>query len=148
MLVSASGGTDVATAFCAGAPNVPVYAGEISCPCLGVKVESFDTAGKPVIGVQGELVVTEPMPSMSVRLWGDATGERYREAYLDRFPGVWAHGDLVIMSDRHTLKITGRSDATLNGGGVRIGTADFYSVMDGLDDVKDSLVVHLESNAR
>lgn len=146
MLVSASGGTDVATAFCAGAPNVAVYAGEISCPCLGVKVESFDDDGSPVIGVQGELVVTAAMPSMPVRLWGDETGERYRQAYFERFPGAWAHGDLLIISDRYTLKITGRSDATLNRGGVRIGTSDFYSVMDALDQVTDSLVVHLESD--
>jgi acetoacetyl-CoA synthetase len=144
LLVSASGGTDVATAFVASVPTLPVIAGEITCRCLGVKVEAFDQQGFSVIEEQGELVVTEPMPSMPVGLWGDADGSRYRGAYFEQFPGVWAHGDWITITERGTCIITGRSDATLNRGGVRLGTSDFYSVVEQLEDVADSLVVHLE----
>jgi acetoacetyl-CoA synthetase len=144
LLVSASGGTDVATAFVAGAPTLPVTAGEIACRCLAVKVEAFDEAGRSVVGTQGELVVTEPMPSMPVGLWGDKDGSRYRSAYFEQYSGVWSHGDWLTITERGTCVITGRSDATLNRGGVRLGTSDFYETLDALPEIVDSLVVHLE----
>jgi acetoacetyl-CoA synthetase len=147
MLSSASGGTDVCTAFVGGVPLLPVYSGEISCRCLGAKVEAFDEHGQPVVGALGELVITEPMPSMPVGFWGDESGERYADAYFSAFPGVWRHGDWILVTERGTCVITGRSDATLNRGGVRLGTSEFYSVVEGLDDVVDSLVVHLEDPA-
>src|SRR5919205_4419985 len=145
-LASASGGTDVCTAFVGGCPLVPVWAGEISCRCLGCKVEAFDPEGNPVIGRLGELVITEPLPSMPVGFWDDPDGERYREAYFEDFPGVWRHGDWIEISERGSCVITGRSDATLNRGGVRLGTAEFYSVVEALPEVADSLVVHLEDD--
>jgi acetoacetyl-CoA synthetase len=144
LLASVSGGTDVCTGFVGGVPLLPVYAGEISCRCLGARVESFGADAEPVIGELGELVITAPMPSMPVGLWGDADGERYREAYFDVYPGVWRHGDWITIDERGSCVITGRSDATLNRGGVRLGTAEFYSVVEGLDEVVDSVVVHLE----
>ncbi len=144
LLASLSGGTDVCTGFVGGSPIVPVYEGEISCRCLGARVEAFNDKGEPVIGQLGELVITAPMPSMPVGFWGDDTGERYREAYFDVYPGVWRHGDWITITERGTCIITGRSDATLNRGGVRLGTAEFYSVVEGLPEVVDSVVVHLE----
>jgi acetoacetyl-CoA synthetase len=143
-LASVSGGTDMCTAFVGMSPLLPVWEGEISCPYLGAKVEAFDPAGRPVVGEQGELVVTEPMPSMPVGFWGDPDGERYRAAYFDDFPGVWRHGDWVTFTDRGSCVISGRSDATLNRGGVRLGTAEFYSVVESFPEIADSLVVHLE----
>jgi acetoacetyl-CoA synthetase len=143
-LQSLSGGTDVCTGFVGASPLNPVYEGEIAARCLGARVEAFDPTGKPVIGELGELVITAPMPSMPVRFWGDADGTRYREAYFDVFPGVWRHGDWITISDYGSCVITGRSDATLNRGGVRLGTSEFYSVVEGLDEVVDSVVVHLE----
>jgi acetoacetyl-CoA synthetase len=147
LLASLSGGTDVCTGFVGGSPLLPVYEGEISCRCLGARVEAFNDKGEPVIGELGELVITAPMPSMPVGFWGDATGERYREAYFDVYPGVWRHGDWITISERGTCVITGRSDATLNRGGVRLGTAEFYSVVEGLPEVVESVVVHLEDPA-
>ncbi|OLB78646.1 MAG: acetoacetate--CoA ligase [Actinobacteria bacterium 13_2_20CM_2_71_6] len=144
LLASLSGGTDVCTGFVGGSPLLPVYEGEISCRCLGARVEAFNDKGLPVIGELGELVITAPMPSMPVGFWGDETGSRYREAYFDVYPGVWRHGDWITITDRGTCVITGRSDATLNRGGVRLGTAEFYSVVEGLPEVVDSVVVHLE----
>jgi acetoacetyl-CoA synthetase len=144
LLISACGGTDVATAFVAGTLMLPVVAGEIACRCLGVKVEAFDQSGLPVVGRPGELVITRPMPSMPVYLWGDHAGERYHHAYFERFPNVWAHGDWITITERGTCIITGRSDATLNRGGVRLGTSDFYSVIEDVPGIIDSLVVHLE----
>jgi acetoacetyl-CoA synthetase len=143
-LHSISGGTDVCTAFVGASPLLPVREGEISCRCLGAKVEAFDPAGHPVVGEVGELVLTAPMPSMPVSFWNDPDGRRYREAYFDIFPGVWRHGDWVTITDHGSCVITGRSDATLNRGGVRLGTAEFYSVVESLDEVVDSVVVHLE----
>ncbi len=143
MLASFSGGTDVCTGFVGPSPLHPVWAGEISCRCLGAKVEVFDDEGHPVTGREGELVLTGPLPSMPVRFWGD-DGTRYRSAYFDRFPGVWAHGDRAALTERGTVVITGRSDGTLNRGGVRMGTAEFYSVVEGFPEVADSLVVHLD----
>jgi acetoacetyl-CoA synthetase len=146
-LMSFSGGTDVCTGFVGSSPWLPVYSGEISGRCLGAKVEAYSPEGKPLVGELGELVISAPMPSMPVRFWGDGTGERYRQAYFDVFGGVWRHGDWITISERGTCVITGRSDATLNRGGVRLGTAEFYSVVEGLDGVMDSLVVHLEDRA-
>lgn len=145
-LQSLSGGTDVCTGFVGATPLNPVYEGEIAARCLGARVEAFDPAGKPVYGELGELVITAPMPSMPVGFWGDTDGSRLREAYFDVFPGVWRHGDWITITDRGTCIITGRSDATLNRGGVRLGTAEFYSVVEGLSEVVDSVVVHLEDD--
>jgi acetoacetyl-CoA synthetase len=138
---STSGGTDVCTSFVTSCPLLPVYPGEIQCRALGAKVESFDDQGRPVVGRVGELVVTEPLPSMPLFLWNDPDGERYRDSYFSTWPGVWRHGDWLEITDRGTCIITGRSDSTLNRGGVRTGTAEFYRVVEGLDDVVDSLVV-------
>jgi len=146
-LHSISGGTDVCTAFVGGAPLVPVRSGEISCRYLGAAVEAYDASGKPVVGELGELVITAPMPSMPVGFWNDLSGDRYREAYFDVFPGIWRHGDWITIAEDGSCVITGRSDATLNRGGVRLGTSEFYSVVEGLDEVTDSLVVHLEDAA-
>ena len=143
-LTSVSGGTDVCTAFVGGSPLVPVTSGEISCRYLGAAVAAFDDMGRAVVGEQGELVVTAPMPSMPTRFWGDSDGSRLRNAYFARFPGVWCHGDWVTITDRGSCTITGRSDATLNRGGVRLGTSEFYAVVESIPEVADSLVVHLE----
>jgi acetoacetyl-CoA synthetase len=142
LLTSASGGTDVCTAFVAASPLLPVHAGEIPGPCLGCDVRAFDASGRPVVGQRGELVITRPMPSMPVGFWNDPDGSRYREAYFEDFPGVWRHGDWLEVTERGTCVITGRSDATLNRGGVRMGTSEFYSVVEDVDGVLDSLVVH------
>jgi acetoacetyl-CoA synthetase len=146
VLSSASGGTDVCTAFVGGTPMLPVRAGEIACRYLGCKIEAYDDAGRSVIGRQGELVITKPMPSMPVGFWGDPDGSRYRAAYFETYPGVWRHGDWITITERGTCIITGRSDSTLNRGGVRVGTSDFYSVVEDLPEIADSLVVHLEDN--
>jgi acetoacetyl-CoA synthetase len=144
-VVSISGGTDVCTAFVGGVPLLPVRAGEISCRHLGCAVEAFDADGEVCPpGVQGELVVTEPMPSMPVAFWGDVDGTKLLHAYYSDFPGVWRHGDWVTFTDDGACIISGRSDATLNRGGVRLGTSDFYAVVEALPEVADSLVVHLE----
>ncbi|MEU6020454.1 acetoacetate--CoA ligase [Micromonospora sp. NPDC047134] len=145
-LQSLSGGTDVCTGFVGGVPLLPVYAGEITCRALGAKVEARSADGTPVLGELGELVITEPMPSMPVGFWNDPEGVRYREAYFDVYPGVWRHGDWITVNSRGGCVITGRSDATLNRGGVRLGTAEFYSVVEALDEVVDSVVVHLEDD--
>jgi len=144
LLSSISGGTDVCTAFVGGSGEVPVRAGEISCRYLGAAVEAFDGDGRPVVGRQGELVVTAPMPSMPVGLWGDADGSRYRQTYFGDYPGVWRHGDWVTVFEDGACVITGRSDATLNRAGVRLGTAELYAVVEAVPGVADSLVVHLE----
>jgi len=143
-LQSVSGGTDLCTAFVGGSPLVPVWEGEISCRCLGAAVEAFSPDGRPLVGEQGELVLTRPMPSMPVAFWNDPAGERYRAAYFDIFPGVWRHGDWITITERGSCVISGRSDATLNRGAVRIGTAEFYAVVESIPDVADSVVVHLE----
>jgi acetoacetyl-CoA synthetase len=144
VLASVSGGTDVCTAFVGGAPVLPVFAGEITCRCLGARVEAYDEHGQPVIDKQASLVVTAPMPSMPVGLWGDTDGSRYRAAYFETFPGVWDHGDWITITARGTCVITGRSDSTLNRGGVRLGTSDFYAVVEALPEISDSLVIHLD----
>lgn len=142
---SISGGTDVCGAFVGTTPLVPVRAGEISCSLLGCAVEAFDPEGKPCPpGVTGELVLTAPMPSFPVGFWNDADGSKYRAAYFEYFPGIWRHGDWVTFRPDGACVITGRSDATLNRGGVRLGTSDFYAVVEGFAEITDSLVVHLE----
>src|SRR5262249_44707223 len=138
---STSGGTDVCTAFVGGVPTLPVYEGELQARALGASVESFDADGRPVVDEVGELVVTEPMPSMPVFFWGDETGERYRESYFSTYPGVWRHGDWIEITSRGTAIIYGRSDSTINRGGVRMGTSELYRVVLGLDQVVDALAV-------
>lgn len=144
-LISLSGGTDVCTGFVGGVPLLPVRAGVITSRILGARVEAYDVFGKPVIGELGELVISAPMPSMPVGFWNDTDGSRLREAYFDVYPGVWRHGDWITVEADGSCVITGRSDATLNRGGVRLGTAEFYSVVEGLPEIADSLVVHLDS---
>jgi acetoacetyl-CoA synthetase len=147
LLASASGGTDVCTAFVLGCPLVPVRAGELQARALAAKVEAFDPQGSPVVGERGELVITEPLPSMPVGFWGDEDGSRYRAAYFGTYPGVWRHGDWIRITEHGSAVITGRSDATLNRGGVRMGTAEFYTVVEDLEEVADSLVVHLDDGS-
>ncbi|MEE8137585.1 MAG: acetoacetate--CoA ligase [Thermoanaerobaculia bacterium] len=140
-LGSLSGGTDVCTAFVGPCPLVPVRAGEIQSNALGAKVEAFDPDGRPVVDQVGELVLTEPLPSMPVFFWNDEGGERYRASYFDTFPGVWRHGDWIKIGERGGSVIYGRSDSTLNRGGVRMGTSEFYRVIEGLPEVAESVVV-------
>ena len=141
LLGSASGGTDVCTPFVGSCPLLPVHAGEIQCSYLGARVEAYDENGRSVTDQVGELVVTEPMPSMPLFLWNDPDGHRYRESYFETFLGVWRHGDWVKITPRNTCVIYGRSDSTLNRGGVRMGTSEFYRVVEELPEVMDSLVV-------
>lgn len=144
LLINGSGGTDVCSGIVGGSPLLPVYEGEISGRLLGVAAAAFDPRGRPVVDELGELVITRPMPSMPVSLWGDDDGSLYRSSYYKMYPGVWRHGDWVRFSQRGSCVVTGRSDATLNRGGVRLGTSEFYSVVEELPEVADSLVVHLE----
>jgi acetoacetyl-CoA synthetase len=144
LLSSISGGTDICSAFVGASPLTPVWEGEIPCRFLGCAVEAFDETGRSVVGEQGELVVTRPLPSMPIGFWNDPNGTRYSAAYFDTYPGVWRHGDWITITERGSCVITGRSDATLNRSGVRIGTAEIYRVVDALDGVADSLMVHLE----
>lgn len=141
LLGSFSGGTDVCTGFVGPSPLLPVHAGEIQCRCLGAKVEAFDSRGESLVDEVGELVVTEPLPSMPLYLWGDDDGDRHRESYFDMFPGVWRHGDWVKITHRGSCVISGRSDSTLNRGGVRMGTSEFYRVVEDMDEVLDSLII-------
>jgi acetoacetyl-CoA synthetase len=143
-LVSLSGGTDVASAFVGGVPTLPVHAGELQAPSLGARVEAFDEAGRSVVGETGELVLTAPLPSMPVFLWNDPDGRHYRESYFEMYPGVWRHGDWIRITERGSAVIEGRSDSTLNRQGIRFGTSELYSVVEGLPEVVDSLVIGLE----
>jgi acetoacetyl-CoA synthetase len=143
-LDSTSGGTDVATAFVGGNVLAPVRPGEIAGPIAGVDVAAWDDDGHPVVGRVGELVVTAPMPSMPLYFWNDPDGSRYRESYFEPWPGVWRHGDWVTQTERGTFVIHGRSDATLNRQGVRLGSAEFYEVVEALAEVKEVLVVGAE----
>jgi acetoacetyl-CoA synthetase len=142
-LFSTSGGTDVCTAFVGGVPTLPVYRGELQARALGCKVEAYDAEGRPVVGEVGELVVTEPMPSMPLYLWNDPEGTRYRESYFDMYPGIWRHGDWIEITERGTAIISGRSDSTINRGGIRMGTSELYRAVLSLDEVLDALVVDL-----
>lgn len=141
---SICGGTDVCTAYFIGNPVLPVYDGEISARCLGVSAESWSPDGVSQVDAVGEFVVTEPMPSMPVGLWGDDDGRRYRDAYFDQYPGVWRQGDWITISSRGTVTVSGRSDATLNRQGVRIGTGEIYAAVEQLPEVADSLIVGVE----
>jgi acetoacetyl-CoA synthetase len=142
-LFSTSGGTDVCTAFVGGVPILPVYKGELQGRALGAKVEAFDEDGKSVIDQVGELVITEPMPSMPVFFWGDDDGTRYRSSYFEMYPGIWRHGDWIEITSRGTAIIYGRSDSTINRGGVRMGTSEIYRAVAHVPEVVDSLVVHV-----
>jgi len=142
-LFSTSGGTDVCTAFVGGVPLLPVYKGELQGRALGAKVEAFDEDGNAVIDQVGELVITEPMPSMPVFFWGDEDGSRYRASYFETYPGVWRHGDWIEITSRGTAIIYGRSDSTINRGGIRMGTAEIYRAVAEVPDVLDSLVIDL-----
>jgi acetoacetyl-CoA synthetase len=141
LLSSISGGTDIVSCFVLGDPTLPVYRGEIQRRGFGLKVEVFDDDGRSVVGDKGELVCTAPFPSMPIAFWNDDDGSKYRAAYFERFPGVWCHGDFMELTERGTAIIYGRSDATLNPGGVRIGTAEIYRQVEQLDEVVESLVI-------
>ena len=143
-LASVSGGTDVCSGFVAGCPILPVRAGEIQCRCLGCAVYAFDESGKPVENEVGELVITEPMPSMPIYFWNDSNNQRYQESYFETFPGVWRHGDWVKITPSGGVIIYGRSDATINRMGIRMGTSEVYRVVEDLPEILDSLVVDLE----
>ncbi|MFB8770031.1 acetoacetate--CoA ligase [Nocardiopsis alba] len=140
-LFSTSGGTDICSCLVGGTPTLPVYEGEIQSRGLGMAVASWDPEGKELIGEVGELVVTEPAPSMPVYLWGDTDGERLRDSYFSVYPGIWRHGDWIEITERGTAIIYGRSDSTINRGGVRMGTSEIYRAVLSLDDVLDALVV-------
>ncbi|MCH9700819.1 MAG: acetoacetate--CoA ligase [Actinomycetia bacterium] len=143
-VASISGGTDVVSAFIGGVRTVPVWPGELSAPFLGVALDAWDEAGKPVRGEVGELVITEPMPSMPVCFWNDPDGNRYREAYFEMYPGVWRHGDWITITDRGTVVVHGRSDSTLNRHGVRMGSADIYQAVESLPEIAEALVIGAE----
>jgi acetoacetyl-CoA synthetase len=145
LLNNGSGGTDVCTGLVSGSFAQPVYEGEITGACLGVDVHAFDADGnESPAGQLGELVLTSPMPSMPVAFWNDPDGDRYRSSYFDMYPGVWRQGDWIMFTERGSCILTGRSDATLNRGGVRLGTGEFYAVVEDIPEVVDALVVHLE----
>jgi acetoacetyl-CoA synthetase len=144
-LVSGSGGTDVLSGLVGGSPIVPVYAGEISCAALGVDVDVIDSAGRPIVGSQGDLIVRQPMPSMPIGFWNDPTGAKMHHTYFKANPGAWTHGDWATVTSRKTFILSGRSDSTLNRSGVRIGTAELYSVVEELAGVHDSLAVCIEA---
>jgi acetoacetyl-CoA synthetase len=140
-LFSTSGGTDLCSAFVGGVPLLPVRAGELQARSLGARIEAFDEEGNPQIDEVGELVITGPMPSMPIYFWNDPEGERYRESYFDVYPGVWRHGDWIKVKDNGACVIYGRSDSTINRGGIRMGTSEIYSAVDKVEEVADSLVV-------
>jgi acetoacetyl-CoA synthetase len=142
-LYSTSGGTDLCTAFVGGVPLLPVRAGELQARSLGAKIEAFDENGDPVIEEVGELVITEPMPSMPIYFWNDPDGERYRDSYFDVYPGVWRHGDWIKVKENGACVIYGRSDSTINRGGVRMGTSEIYTAVNKVEEVQDSLVVDI-----
>lgn len=143
-LASVSGGTDLCAPFVGGCPILPVHSGEIQCRALGAKVEAFDEQGRPVLGKVGELVLSEPLPSMPLYFWGDKDGSRYRESYFSYFPGVWRHGDWVEITRRGTCIIFGRSDATIKRLGVRIGTSEVYRAVESIPEVAESMAVELD----
>jgi acetoacetyl-CoA synthetase len=147
-VASSTGGTDVVSAFAGWAPIVPVWPGEISAPALGVALEAGDSNGRTVRQEVGELVVTQPMPSMPMYFWDDPDGQRYRSAYFDYFPGVWRHGDWITITDRGSVQVHGRSDSTLNRHGVRMGSADIYQAIDTIPEIEDSLVIGAEQPDR
>ncbi|BBB01786.1 putative acetoacetyl-CoA synthetase [Actinacidiphila reveromycinica] len=143
-IASVSGGTDVCSCFAGGVPTLPVHIGELQAPCLGTDLQAWDAQGHPVVDEVGELVVTNPMPSMPIRFWNDPGGTRYRESYFEMFPGVWRHGDWITLTSRGTVVIHGRSDSTLNRQGVRMGSSDIYEVVERLPEIAESLVIGVE----
>ena len=144
LLASISGGTDPCAAFVGACPLLPVHAGEMQCRCLGAAVYAYDEEGKPVIGEVGELVCTEPMPSMPLYFWNDDGNKRYHESYFEMFPGKWRHGDWLKITARGSAIIYGRSDATINRFGIRMGTSEIYRAIEGIPEILDSLIVDLE----
>jgi acetoacetyl-CoA synthetase len=140
-LSSISGGTDIISCFMLGNPMLPVYRGEIQCRGLGMDVDCFDDEGNPVVDRQGELVCKTAFPSMPIYFWNDPDGKKYRSAYFEHFPGIWCHGDYMVLSPHGGITMLGRSDATLNPGGVRIGTAEIYRVVENMEEIEDSVVV-------
>jgi len=146
-LISLSGGTDICSAFVGGNPLEPVYAGEIQSRALGARVEAFDESGNSVLDTLGEMVITQPMPSMPVYFWNDEENERYHSSYFETYPNVWRHGDWIKITSRGSVIIYGRSDATLNRDGIRIGTSEIYNAVESLPEIKDSLVVYLEKES-
>jgi acetoacetyl-CoA synthetase len=142
-LFSTSGGTDMCTAFVGGVPVLPVYLGELQARSLGASVEAWDPDGRPLVGAVGELVITKPMPSMPVFFWGDDDGSRLRDSYFSMYEGIWRHGDWIEITSRGTAIIYGRSDSTINRGGVRMGTSEIYRAVLDVDEVVDALVVDL-----
>ncbi|MFI5960158.1 acetoacetate--CoA ligase [Cryptosporangium sp. NPDC051539] len=143
-LWSISGGTDICGAFVGGSPDLPVWSGELSARCLGVALEAWSDEGHPVIGEVGEMVITQPLPSMPLRLWGDEDGSRYAETYLSAFPGVWRQGDWITISERGSVVIHGRSDSTLNRNGIRMGSADIYAAVESMPEVTEAVVLGIE----
>ncbi|MGW2034216.1 acetoacetate--CoA ligase [Streptomyces sp. NPDC001811] len=143
-LASTSGGTDVVSGFAGSAPTTPVWAGELSAPNLGVALAAYDGAGRPVVDQVGELVVTRPMPSMPLYFWNDPDGSRYRDAYFSSYPGVWRHGDWITLTSHGSVIVHGRSDATLNRNGVRLGSADIHDIVERLPEIAEALVIGAE----
>jgi len=141
LLSSISGGTDIISCFMLGNPMLPVYKGEIQCRGLGMKVEAFDASGMSITDEKGELVCTKPFPSMPIYFWNDEEGAKYLSAYFNHYAGVWRHGDFIEITGKGSVKVFGRSDATLNPGGVRIGTSEIYRIVEAIDEVKESLVI-------
>ncbi|HGY11554.1 MAG TPA: acetoacetate--CoA ligase, partial [Desulfobacterales bacterium] len=140
-LASISGGSDLNGCFALGNPIGPVYTGELQCRGLGMKVYAYDESGKPVVGQQAELVCAAPFPSMPIFFWGDEDGSKYHSAYFDEYPGIWTHGDFIMVTEHGGVIMFGRSDATLNPGGVRIGTAEIYRRLDAMEELEDSVIV-------
>ncbi|MEU7489520.1 acetoacetate--CoA ligase [Streptomyces sp. NPDC042319] len=143
-IASVSGGTDVCSCFAGAVPTLPVYIGELQAPCLGTDLQAWDPQGKPLTDEVGELVVTNPLPSMPIRFWNDPDGSRYRDSYFEMYPGIWRHGDWITLTARGTVVIHGRSDSTLNRQGVRMGSADIYEAVERLPEIRESLVIGLE----
>lgn len=146
-LCSMSGGTDVCTAFVGGCPTQPVYKGAIQCRALGCSMKAYNESGEEVLNQLGEMVIDQPMPSMPVYFWNDEDGSKYKSSYFETFPGIWRHGDWIHLYENGSLTIHGRSDATLNRKGIRIGTAEIYNVLDSIEEVKDSLILNLEQES-
>jgi acetoacetyl-CoA synthetase len=145
-IISLSGGTDVCSAFLSGNSLLPVYAGQLQCKALGADIAAYNEQGEEIIDEVGELIIKQPMPSMPLYFWNDSNNEKYKESYFDKFPNVWAHGDWIKINSNEGIIIYGRSDATLNRGGVRIGTAEIYNAVNDLEEVKDSLVITTDEN--
>ncbi|WP_156721403.1 acetoacetate--CoA ligase [Streptomyces apocyni] len=143
-IASVSGGTDVCSCFAGAVPTLPVHIGELQAPCLGTDLQAWDPQGKPLVDEVGELVVTNPMPSMPIHFWNDPDGTRYHDSYFDTYPGVWRHGDWITLTSRGSVVIHGRSDSTLNRQGVRMGSADIYEAVERLPEIRESLVIGVE----